>query len=101
MKRVLLAIVIVQLAAIALLAFQFDVAGTIRKIDAGNGDLLIYVSGQDRSVKIDRDVKVLNTDGQPLTDGLNAKELKEGSGEDRAARRRRHAGNRRCDRTVT
>jgi hypothetical protein len=30
-------------------------------------------------LKIDRDVKVLNADGQPLTDGLNAKELKEGA----------------------
>jgi hypothetical protein len=77
MRRVLLAVVIVPLAAVALLAFQFDVAGTIRKIDAGNGDLLVYVSGQDRSMKIDRNVKVLDADGRPLTDGLNAKELKE------------------------
>jgi hypothetical protein len=79
MRRVLLAVVIVPLAAVALLAFQFDVAGTIRKIDAGNGDLLVYVSGQDRSLKIDRAVKVLDMDGGPLTDGLNAKELKEGA----------------------
>jgi hypothetical protein len=79
MRRVLLAVVAVLLVAVSLLAFEFDVAGTIRKIDAGSGDLLVYASGQDRSMKIDRDVKVLNTDGQPLTDGLNAKELKEGS----------------------
>jgi len=79
MRRVLLAVVIVPLAAVALLAFQFDVAGTIRKIDTASGGLLVYVSGQDRSLKIDRDVKVLNADGQPLTDGLNAKELKEGA----------------------
>ena len=33
-----------------------DVAGTIRKIDAANGDLLAYVSGQDTVLEqIDRD----------------------------------------------
>ena len=79
MRRVLLAVVAVLLVAAALLAFEFDVAGTIRKIDADNGDLLIYVSGQDWSLKIDRAVKVLDMDGRPLTDGLNAKELKEGA----------------------
>jgi hypothetical protein len=79
MRRVLLTVVIVLLVAVALSAFEFEVAGTIRKIDADNGDLLIYISGQDRSMKIDREVKVLDMDGRPLTDGLAAKELKEGA----------------------
>jgi hypothetical protein len=79
MRRVLPTVVIVLLVAVALSAFEFEVAGTIRKIDAVNGDLLIYVSGQDRSMKIDREVKVLDMDGRPLTDGLAAKELKEGA----------------------
>lgn len=79
MRRVLLAVVTVLLVAVALLAFEFDVAGTIRKIDAENGDLLIDASGQDRSMKIDRDVKVVDMNGRSLADGLNAKELKEGA----------------------
>ena len=74
MRRVLLTVVVVLLVAVALSAFEFDVAGTIRDIDTDNGDLLIYVSGQDRSMKIARDVKVLDMAGRPLTDGLAATE---------------------------
>jgi hypothetical protein len=57
----------------------FDVPGTIMKVDAEKRLLYVHAGGQDRTVKIDKDVKVLGTDGKPLPDGLKAKELKEGA----------------------
>jgi hypothetical protein len=57
----------------------FDAVGTIKKVDADKGVLYIHANGQDRTVKIDKDVMVLGTDGKPLADGLKAKELKEGA----------------------
>jgi len=77
MRRVLLAVVIVLLAVVALPAFE--VAGVIRKVDVENGVLSIHLSGQERSLKMDPAVKVLDRNGQPLVDGLKAPELKEGA----------------------
>jgi hypothetical protein len=57
----------------------FDVPGTIMKVDVEKLLLYVHAGGQDRTVKIDKDVKVLGTDGKPLPDGLKAKELKEGA----------------------
>jgi hypothetical protein len=57
----------------------FDAVGTITKVDVQNRVLFIHANGQDRTVKIAHDVKVLGTDGKPLADGLKAKELKEGT----------------------
>jgi len=57
----------------------FDAVGTIKKVDAEKGVLYIHANGQDRTVKIDKDAKILGTDGKPLADGLKAKELKEGT----------------------
>ncbi|HKA07262.1 MAG TPA: hypothetical protein VKD71_08400 [Gemmataceae bacterium] len=71
-------------AAIAILIVAgrltaFEAVGTIKKVDAENGVLSIHANGQDRTVKIDKDAKVLGTDGKPLADGLKSKELKEGT----------------------
>lgn len=57
----------------------FEAAGTIKKVDADKGVLYIFANGQDRTVKIDKEVKVLGLDGKALPDGLKAKELKEGA----------------------
>jgi hypothetical protein len=65
------------LCAGSLLAF--DAPGVIKKVDVEKGLLFVHAGGQDRTVKIDKDVKVLGTDGKPLADGLKAKELKEGA----------------------
>jgi hypothetical protein len=70
-------------AAVALLlvnsAPAFDAVGTIKKVDTDKGVLFIHANGQDRTVKIDKEVKVLDADGKPLADGLKSKELKEGA----------------------
>src|SRR5262245_2429447 len=57
----------------------FDAVGTIKKVDADKGVLHIHANGQDRTVKVARDVKVRDADGKELADGLRAKELKEGA----------------------
>lgn len=57
----------------------FEAVGTIRKVDPDKGVLSIHANGQDRNVKIAKDVKVLGTDGKPLSGGLRAPELTEGA----------------------
>jgi hypothetical protein len=70
-------------AALALLSVApllgFDAVGTLKKVDTEKGVLHVNAGGQDRTVRIDKDVKVLGTDGKPLADGLKAKELKDGA----------------------
>jgi hypothetical protein len=53
--------------------------GTLKKIDADNGTMVVFAGGQDRNLKIDKSVKVLDMKGQDLPDGLKSKELKEGA----------------------
>jgi hypothetical protein len=74
----------VQISALALFISVaplsgFEAVGTLKKVDAETGVLHINAGGQDRTVRIDKDVKVLGTDGKTLADGLKAKELKEGA----------------------
>jgi hypothetical protein len=56
----------------------FEAVGTIQKVDAVAGALVIHAGNQDRTIKVVDDVKVLDANGKPLTNGLQAKELKEG-----------------------
>lgn len=78
MRRVFLAAVFgLVLFAGGLLAFE--AGGILKKVDAEKGVIFIHAGGQDRTVKVAKDVKVLGTDGKPLADGLQAKELKEGA----------------------
>ena len=78
MKQFILALPVSLLVIVNSLS-AFDAAGTIKKVDSEKGVLHINAGGQDRVVKIDKDVKVLDMEGKPLTDGLKAKELKEGA----------------------
>jgi hypothetical protein len=78
MRRVLLGGVL----ALALFAGSlpaFDAVGTVKKVDADKGVLFIHANGQDRTVRVAKDAKVLGLDGKALADGLRAKELKEGA----------------------
>lgn len=56
----------------------FEVPGTIQKVDAEKGTIVIKVNGQERTVKADKGIKVLDKEGKELADGLKSKELKEG-----------------------
>ena len=53
----------------------FEAVGTIQKVDAAAGVLVIHAGNQDRTVKVVDDVKVLDAKGKPLLEGLQAKEL--------------------------
>jgi hypothetical protein len=64
---------------LAVAATAFEAVGTIRKVDADKGVLYVHAGGQDRTVKVAKDVKVLDKDGKDLPDGLRSKELKEGT----------------------
>lgn len=56
----------------------FEAVGTIQKVYSEKGTLVIRVNGQDRTVKADKNIKVLDKEGKELADGLKSKELKEG-----------------------
>lgn len=75
--RCVVALSIVGFLAGSLLAFE--ATGTIQKVDAEKGTLVIRVNGQDRTVKADKNIMVLGKDGKELADGLKAKELTEGA----------------------
>src|SRR5947209_18380333 len=75
---------LIRIAAFALLlsatpVLAFDAVGTLKKVDTEKGVLYIHANGQDRTVRIDKDVKVLGTDGKPLAGGVKAKELRDGT----------------------
>ena len=53
----------------------FEAEGTVQKVDAAAGMLVIHAGNQDRTVKVVDNVKVLDTNGKPLPEGLRAKEL--------------------------
>lgn len=55
-----------------------EAVGIVRKVEVENSILHIRANGRDRIVPIAEDVRVLANDGNPLTDGLRSKELKEG-----------------------
>jgi len=57
--------------------FAFEATGIIQKVDAEKGTLVIRVNNQDRTVKADKNIKVLDKAGKELADGLKSKELPE------------------------
>ncbi len=77
MTHKLLAVTIVLLTAS--IAAAFDAVGTIRKVDADEGMIQIFANGQERNVKVAKDLKVLDADGKELADGLKTKQLKAGA----------------------
>jgi hypothetical protein len=56
----------------------FEATGTIQKVNTEKGILVIRVNGQDRSVKADKSIKVLDREGKELPAGLKSKELTAG-----------------------
>ncbi len=63
----------------AALPFDFDVTATLRKMDSEKRVAVVFANGQERTVKIAADCKVLNEAGSDLNGGLTAAELKEGT----------------------
>jgi hypothetical protein len=61
-------------------AQTFETPATVKKVDAEKGQLVVQVGGEERTLPIAGDAKVLGTDDKPLADGLKSKELKEGAG---------------------
>jgi hypothetical protein len=57
----------------------FEVLGKIIKVDAAKGVAVVFAGGQERTVRVARDVKVLDEKDRPLADGLKSKALKEGA----------------------
>jgi hypothetical protein len=60
-------------------ALALEAVGTIKKVDADKGVVIVFAGGQDRTLKADKDLKILDEKGKDLADGLKSKELKEGS----------------------
>lgn len=56
----------------------FEAVGVIKSVDADKNVLHLHANGQDRSVKVAQDAKVLDLADKVLADGLRAKELKAG-----------------------
>ena len=50
----------------ATVALALEAPATIKKIDADQGAILVHAGGQDRTLKIAADVKVIGKDGKPL-----------------------------------
>ncbi|HUG67193.1 MAG TPA: hypothetical protein VMM76_05555, partial [Pirellulaceae bacterium] len=69
---------VIVVFAVASQSLGFEVGAIIRKIDVEERVAVVFANGQERTVKIASDVKTLDEDGQDLTGGLEAKELKEG-----------------------
>ena len=57
----------------------FEVGAIIRKIDVEKRVAEVFANGQERTVRIAADAKILDKDGKDLSDGLEAAELKEGA----------------------
>ncbi|HVK14428.1 MAG TPA: hypothetical protein VM597_37160 [Gemmataceae bacterium] len=60
-------------------AAGFDAVGTVKKADAEKGVLSLFANGQDRTVPVAKDAKILDKDGKPLADGLKSAALAEGT----------------------
>jgi len=56
----------------------FEVQAVLKKIDAESRVVVVFVGGQDRTVKVAKDAKVLDEKGKELSDGLKDKSLKNG-----------------------
>jgi len=67
------------LVLFATAARAFEAQGTIRKVDVANHTLIVQAGGQERTVHIADDAKLLDERGEPLPDGLKSKQLAEGA----------------------
>ena len=60
-------------------ALGLEATGTLKKVDAESGRIIVFANGQDRYLKIADDVKVVGTDGKPLDGGIKSSALKAGA----------------------
>jgi len=79
MVRAMLGVVLGLFIGVAgLLAQEIKAQGVLKKVDAEKGVIVVQAGGQDRTLKVAKDAKILDKDGKDLADGIKAKELKEG-----------------------
>ena len=57
----------------------FEASGTLLKVDADGRRVQLHANGQDRTVPLADDLKVLGAQGTPLAGGLQAADLKAGA----------------------
>ena len=60
---------VVGLCVLAGAVTAFEAVGTIQKVDAEKGVIQVHAGGQDRTVKVAKDAKVLDKNGKELPDG--------------------------------
>ena len=71
--------VVLLLVLFLLVAAQaFEVGATIRRLDPEKRVAEVFAGGQNRSVRIARDVRILDRDGKELPEGLKSPFLREG-----------------------
>jgi hypothetical protein len=78
MRRTLV-LALLTLLPRAVAAQELQAHGTLKKVDAEQGTMVVFANGQDRYLKIASDVKVAGLDGKPLAGGIKAPELREGA----------------------
>jgi hypothetical protein len=77
MRRILIA-----LSAVLLLTGRssaLDAVGKFKSVDLEKGVVTVFANGQDRLLKIDSNLKVLDAEGKELADGLKAPQFKDGT----------------------
>ncbi len=57
----------------------FEAVGTLQEIDPGKGVVRLHANGQDRTVPLAGDIRVVGTNGIPLADGIRSPQLKAGA----------------------
>jgi len=73
---------VVAAIAVVLLAGSvraLEAVGQLKKVDLDAGVVVVFANGQDRNLKISKDLKVLGTDGKDLADGLKNPAFKAGA----------------------
>lgn len=74
----------VSLAGLAFLLWAapllaLEATGTLKSVDVEKGTVVVFAGGQDRTLTADKNLKVLDTQGKELADGLKSQEFKEGA----------------------
>src|SRR5262249_53751377 len=56
-----------------------EAVGMLKQVDTDKNIVIVFAGGQDRTLKADPNLKVVDEQGKALADGLKAKELKAGA----------------------
>lgn len=59
-------------------AAALEAVGTLKKIDAEKGIVIVFANGQDRTLTADKNLKLVDEQGKDLSDGLKSTALKSG-----------------------